>query len=819
MGFHGSALINAANELDVKFNTPYGEGWGKFLSETYITYKQEINSLAEIMGTGIRNTSASAYIPYCTNLVATAIITGSLDYNASGLITEHSELDVKYNTPYGESIGNIPNSVIIKNREHISGNANIELLKNHIGNEVLIPFMEGIHSIASVNENLSLDVVLGILQPPQSILTIDALQDTYTRQSRPYNNYGYLHTLAVGKASEGEFITYIDFDLTELIKIKDQAIISIDFHIDRSSGHSGNIDVYECFSSWSEGFLMWANTMYHSEDPMFSFTAGDTVDVTMLVKALMDSGKTKFKLMLKSDELSTFQSKESGAPPQLIVTYANPEWVGFIGDVTEYCSAVIRSDSRKVFHSMFNILHKSLQPSVAVLREKGLKEAEATIVNPLFGGRADILANSIALNSTAMIMNTSDLASSFDKNASEYSNIADILTKNRFHSFAEVAPGQAYDWKEHRADIKATASFADSFADILDKIFSHGSAYIKPYNEVPGAAHVNTPHMPSEATLTKHRNIFSEVTIGNVGIEDHPSEAYINYRTDSVSEVIIKNTLDYDLYSESLIVKADRSDYYSYSTIKHRHDIESSGTLLRKEIFENIAEALIRRSDRSDMFSNAFVRDINDIYSHGTILNADEKQIQSEAILRAYGSYDTPNLSTINELFHLAGGASILRHADSYLLNTAYIMIPDDIDHKSEAYLNKITTLENEAILHQLTQLASEAIVRRTDKHDLQAQAELLRISTIPSSVGIREISQIAGQAIIREEGVLLYLGTAFLNGWYPFDTSFYADIIATGNFKYNYATIRNNARVWTPPTTIGKLPRVWRWEDFFTNA
>ena len=165
------------------------------------------------------------------------------------------------------------------------------------------------------------------------------------------------------------------------------------------------------------------------------------------------------------------------------------------------------------------------------------------------------------------------------------------------------------------------------------------------------------------------------------------------------------------------------------------------------------------------------------------------------------------------------GGANILRHENNNILNTAYIMIPDKVEHNAEAYLNKIITFENEATLYQLSQIVGEAIVRRSDKHNIYSQAELFEISTLPSHVDIREISQIAGQAIIREEGVMLYLATAFLNGWYPFDTLFCADILATGNFKYSYATIRNNARVWTPPTTIGKLPRVWDWEDFFPTA
>ena len=133
--FYSSAIITATNELDVKFNTPYGESWSQFLSGVYVTYAQEIQALAEIMGKGIRDTQSNAYIPYCTNLLATAILTGSLDYGASATITEHSELDVRYNIPYGENFSSIVNEAIIKNRKHLGGRANIELLKSDLINE------------------------------------------------------------------------------------------------------------------------------------------------------------------------------------------------------------------------------------------------------------------------------------------------------------------------------------------------------------------------------------------------------------------------------------------------------------------------------------------------------------------------------------------------------------------------------------------------------------------------------------------------------------------------------------------------------------
>lgn len=836
---YSSAIINAGKEP--KFNSPYGESWSRVLSHTYIKYKSEIQAMAETIskGTGRRS---SDFIPYVTSLLATsieaysgnsatasiaesnefdlmyqtpysieehdrqneAIITHMKDTASSAEIdflsnylrnnvtipysgrlqgtaslNEGNEIDIIYNTPYGTDTTGIQNEAIIKHRHNISGSVEIEQLKENFKNEATIPYSSSLHSTASVNENLSLDVVLGILQPPQSILAIDALKDTYTRQSRPYNNYGYLHSLATGMASEGEFITYIEFDLTQLIQIKDQAIISIDFNINLANDTFGFVNVYECFSSWNEGFLMWVNTMNYSEDPLFSFTAGPAVDITELLKEYIETGKNKLSLVLKSNEFITFQSKESGAPPQIIITYADPAWVGFIQEASHYCNAIIMSDTRKVFHSIFSVLHKNLQPASAVLREKGLKDSEGVIVNPLIGGRADIVANTFGFNSTAMIMNTSDMASSFDKNNSENSSTVDILMRNRFASFADIAPGQAYDWREHSALIKATASFADSFAILLEKILTHGSAQIKPYNEVGGSANLISPYTHNEVTITTFRNLASEVTIGNL----------------------------------------EGTDIFAEASIKHRTDLPSTGIITGEIFADNIAEAIIRPSDALNIYSHVFIKELSLLDSFGQITNHDLNHIPSSAIVREYYQYHHYNTALIKEFVHFGGEAGILRVDGSNEYSTAYIMLPETMDHNAEAYLHEIRVFENEAMLNELRHLVSDAIVRRNGEVDLQALSDILRISDNTSVADLRRIAQIIGTAIIREEGIRLHENEAYLNGWHPFDTGFFANIFATGSFKHSYATIRSDARMWTPPAALGKLPRIWRWEDFLPPA
>ena len=704
-----------------------------------------------------------------------------MQFHGSAIIRERNELDVKYSTPFGEGLTDALSEAIIKYRNHIASVADIELIKHHFRNEALILRAKEFHSTAAVNEHLSMDVVLGLLQPPQTVITIDALQDTYTRQSRPYNNYGYLQLLAAGRAAEGEFRTYIEFDLTEIIQIidLDQAIMSIDFKILESIFSFEKIDVYECYSKWNESFLMWVNEMNYSEEPLFSFYSGDTVDITDLIKRLIEEGRTKFNIMLTSTDFVTFQSKESGIPPQLIVTYADPDWVGYIGESTGYSNAIIRNESRRLFHGVFSILHKDLMPSIAVIREKGLKEAEGTIVNPLYSGLADILANSFALHSSAMIMNTSDLASSFDKNASEHYNDATILEKDIFSAFADIAPGQAYDWRTHSADIKATGSFFGSSAIILKEILFGNTAYIKPYNELRGTVDIISPFFHSYVTITKFKDIPSEVTIGSPDYSDNIAEAVVGYRSNLESNFVARRHADYENYGEAIVSSKGFSNLYALTDIRVDNKLTSLSTITNRDLYDFISEALVRREDQNELHS------ITDILTHN----------------------------------YFVGGAVILKHQSFDLSSTSYIMLPDSKEHMAEAYIHSINAFRNEVIINQLSHMLNEAILRRSDKIDLQALADILRVSDIQSLADLRRISQILGKVIIREEGIWLQYNQAYLNGWHPFDVAFYADILARGNFNRSYAIIRTDARLWTPPASPERLPRIWVREDFLPDA
>lgn len=689
-----SALITANNELDVKFNTPYGEAWNEILSNVYINYRKEIHSVVNIIRKDLVNIPSSALIPYCTSLLAFSILTKSND----------------------------------------------------------------IHSLSYINENLSLDVILGILQPPHQTLIIDAIKDAYVRQSKPYINYGYQVSLAVGKVAEGEFKSYIEFDLSDLIAIKDQAIISIELELTKHTSDTGIVDIYECYTFWHEGFIIWINNIQHSVDPILTFNADKSVirlNITEFILNLIEN-KTTFNIMLKSDDFVSFKSRESGFAPRLIIKYADPDWVGFIGEATQYSSAMISNSKSKYFYSIFTILHRNLFNSGAVLRERGLKESESVIKNPLFYNEAFIIANQNSLSSEASIMETSDLVSVFNKNSIEGIGEAIVLKTGNVAGEAYINPGQDINWFNNRVYIIRT--FLNALADILDKILYENTAIIQ---------NIDHSNQPSLATVS-------------IPITYMYSNVFIKYQDNKPSIVIIKNEGKKGIVNNAIITKQQNNDYYSSIIVKNREDFLSFVDISGTESLNILSNAIIRTKDNKDIYSNANIISIYNLVSSAIILNSKHENLDSISIVLNKNDKDIYSNSDIYKIFNIPSQAMITKKEALNLFNSAIITIPKDYNIYSETNIRRIL--------------------------------DLLSISDL------RRITQLSNTAILREFNVSMLYGLAELNGWHPIDNQWFAWIKGINSIKYSNATIRNNARLWIPFTNPNKLPRLWLPENFLNE-
>jgi hypothetical protein len=661
------------------------------------------------------------------------------DISGSAIINTANEMNVIFNIPYGQNDTYLSNSAVIAFREHLRNKANIELLKKELYSNALIPYTQNLSGKVAVNENLTMNITMGILRPPVITMEITPIKDAYTRESRPYINYGHSTSLAVGQASEGEFRTYIEFDISDILDITDQVILSVKLELTKATSNSGIINLYEVYSQWNEGLIIWMNPIQYSPTPLIEVDINDyktTLNMYPFLMQLIDNDNSKMSLFLKSDNFLTLSSRESATPPKLIIEYTDPSWDGHIGINHFKNSACIKTHKNKYFYGTANIAEYNIHHGIAILKEKGLIDNEAVITNPLLYNIANILGNMSNIASSADIRNTSDLTSMYDKNATEGYGAAILLTKNLMSSTAIIPPGSAINFYDGHVNI--SRPFIHCMVDVLDKILQGGVAIIRASNnnDTNSFSGIINPLFTGNALLTIFDNLSGFALIGEEDFTDTPSEAQISPWL--------------DFYSTSTIVSPWSNNIYSNVKIKHRNDAIALAKVKYKEEMHNIA----------------------------TILNSFYMNMLSEAHLIGTGKNNLYSMALLKEFSSLYNTVSIINMGDSALNNSAYIMIPDS--------------------------------------NDFNAEGTVHLVSDKSAYVSIKRISQLLGSVIIREYNVDLFNGQASLNGWHPSYLEAIATILARNYMKHSIAEIINTAREWKLPTNENRLPREWKWEDFF---
>ena len=295
----------------------------------------------------------------------------------SAIIKETNTLDVQYNVLYGvASHDNIAEAHILDRpflissvyieRAHTDGllGSAYNPHKVHLIGKAYNPFKSQLQSSARVLDNNSLDINFKLLQPPVEPLVAGATQDTFIRQSKPTTNYGDSQILAVGRAGDGEYRSFIDIDLTDIINLINSGmnITSMDLIINKLPSSDGILYIHECYSTWYENYLIWLTPVNYSENPIFIYEARGNqviIDIAEYVYSLIKQGKTKLSLVLKSDDFILLNSKESGLPPRIEVRYTDPSWVGETGECFFGGNATVRAVSTKDFYSSYRLREKS----------------------------------------------------------------------------------------------------------------------------------------------------------------------------------------------------------------------------------------------------------------------------------------------------------------------------------------------------------------------------------------------------------------------------------------------------------------------------
>ena len=99
-----------------------------------------------------------------------------------------------------------------------------------IDSHVFIPYGHYLDSLIEVTTSNRLEVVFSLAQAPIITQVNYSTQDTYIRQDRPTLNFGSAQSLIIGNTLEGEYMTLIQFDISDYLSLM-MCLLEVGFDI------------------------------------------------------------------------------------------------------------------------------------------------------------------------------------------------------------------------------------------------------------------------------------------------------------------------------------------------------------------------------------------------------------------------------------------------------------------------------------------------------------------------------------------------------------------------------------------------------------
>lgn len=566
-------------------------------------------------------------------------------------IVNTNKLKVEYNVAAIEQYLDLISSASVfvskkldsQGRVRVWGSAGIDssaqLFKHaQIDSHVFIPYGHYLDSLIEVTTSNRLEVVFSLAQAPIITQVNYSTQDTYIRQDRPTLNFGSAQSLIIGNTLEGEYMTLIQFDISDYLSLNDVLIRSGDLIFTAYTWASSEIDVYEIYTDWTESNVTWNSFQAFDigNDPIFSFS-GTTAELRINILDYLNQKKlnndNKINLLLKiRNESGTYSFFSKDSPfieycPRIEIKYQDMSWSGFSGEADLGSSVqVIGKDTKELASwSIFRQLqHSALNGSALVGRweSKDLSSQSSSLHRRV-------------LDSFARITFCKDLESFIsiaghdNKEIDSYINIiksSDILSNSNIrpvsnlHSTALVVN---YGQKD-----------LDSFASLQYHKYLDSIATIIKYKDLSSVSQVMySKSIDSLVNTIATLNLYSNVTISDISSASLNSTAQIltgrgTFNLDSIAQIF--NTNDVDSSSSISIPK----DLESLVNILQKKDLESLTDVLSiKNILSN---ALIRQCGSAELITEALFRrfDINEIDSESFIIMSFVKQLSAEAIIR-----------------------------------------------------------------------------------------------------------------------------------------------------------------------------------------
>lgn len=513
----------------------------------------------------------------------------SKDLYSKTEITRRTDLDIQFNVPYAEGEEYLYNKFTVRYRDDLRSVAEIMELGVGLASKALIPYAKFLAGIVQIPFNSILDIIMNVVQPPMYDLNLGVVKDAFVRQSYPIMNYGDRHILISGIDYDGEYITYLSFDLNNINNLDGMVIQDIHLIIQKEFGTGGVISFHECRNDWYENYVVWNHNMQINPEPLFTVEAGQDEgyiiqNLTEIILQKAALGITQFSLAVKTDDYLVFSARESGAGPRIVVTYFDPEWFGYSDRIQMYNQALIRRLEAHDFENAALITKKLVQACKAYVIRKENLVSKASVINMQIPSKAMIVRSLYGTNK-GFIQGNLELGGKVYVPKSSIDGKVDIRQVKDLSSKTHVK----YETESRSLEGKAG----------IVKNFMESVATLKYFIDLASGARVGD-------TRTE---LPSQVNIMNTLIYN---KADIREREDFIGEINIQRLLETESFAEitnfinlgTAVIK-HLTEMYAKATIVPSLDL--AGRLEIAQIVQLSSRAMIRQFDQIDLNSQAFI--------------------------------------------------------------------------------------------------------------------------------------------------------------------------------------------------------------------
>lgn len=667
-----------------------------------------------------------------------------VNLSSRAVINEYSELDIQYNVPTGSSKTDIVGKLFVNAMNNIQSYANILELWTGLPSSAFINYASYLSSFGMIPDYNSLDILLNVVQPPILDHVLETEKDAFTRQSTPNINYGNRQLLSAGVDYDGEYRTYIHFNLESLQELLDKTVRDVYLIIMKSSG-SATFTLHECRPDWYENYITW-NTPMDIGEPILTFESKSNenfiiINLRDLIFEKMASGATYLSLaLIATSGYLLMSSKESGAGPRLYITYSDPTWVGFVDNINKFNNAIIHRHEAHDYKGAALITKKLYRYCKTLVRRPEYLDSRAAIINNQIPSRAFII-KSIYGTGKAFIQKKSQItgrgyiaervlkSKGMLYSTTYFSNMAFINYDNADHDKVSKA-GVIRKYINALAQLKETINlFSRASIIVKERIDSNWLADILNFTLNNSAIITNYYNLGSKANIASAQDLIGLARITKCNLE---SISHLLNTTDIGAGGDIKQISD--LSSKMSIVK---SNIDSIADIQFTKDLQSLSIIKRLNDFDFQSSASIINSY---LESKAGIKFLQNISAMASVIRQASQDCESFAevyrfIKQGRAVIDkTADIQSNALLYETSNITSVAKIINTHLINKAVLYEVSDMLSKSNLY--SVIFSQGNAFISTIVNFLSQAIILQYNQDDQLSEA-FIQYSTYYNSKGI----------------------------------------------------------------------------------